>query len=348
MSFIKTVNIYRRKATESLFVKTINKSNETPNFIAKDQVKRVLIVRPNHRLGNQLLITPLLQEVIYQFPDARIDLFLKGGVGEIIFKNYAEVNKIIALPKKHFKEIFKYLSSWFYLKKQKYDLVINLIHNSSSGNIATKIANATTKFYGNSEVSEEMQKKTDYHHIAKKPVYDFWEALKTVGIAVENNKIPKINIKLDAAELAEGKKKLNEITNNSTKEIICIFTYATLDKCYSKEWWADFYSEFKKAFDKYTIIEILPVENVSQINFEVPSFYSKDIREIAAVIANTKLFIGADSGMMHLSSATNTTTVGLFSVTNLTIYQPYFENSFGIDTNVTSTSEIIEKLKLII
>jgi ADP-heptose:LPS heptosyltransferase len=347
MSFIRTINKYRKKATNKLFVKTLNKSNKTSNFIEKDKVKRILIVRPNHRLGNQLLLTPLLQEVINQFPGAKIDLFLKGGVGEIIFKNYTEINKIIALPKKHFKEIFKYLGSWLYLKKQQYDLVINLIHNSSSGNIATKITNAPTKFYGNSEVSEAMQKKLDYNHIAKKPVYDFWEALESTGLIIEKNKIPKINIKLDAIELAAGKKKLNEITNNSTKEVICVFTYATLDKCYSKEWWANFYSELKKVFTNYTIIEILPVENVSQINFEAPSYYSKDIREIAAVIANTKLFIGADSGMMHLSSATNTTTVGLFSVTNLAIYQPYFDNSFGIDTNTTSTSEIIEKLKLI-
>jgi ADP-heptose:LPS heptosyltransferase len=41
-------------------------------------------------------------------------------------------------------------------------------------------------------------------------------------------------------------------------------------------------------------------ENVSQIAFKSPTFYSKDIREIGAVIANTEIFIGADSGIMHL------------------------------------------------
>jgi hypothetical protein len=38
-------------------------------------------------------------------------------------------------------------------------------------------------------------------------------------------------------------------------------------------------------------------ENVSQIAFK-PTFYSKDIREIGAVIANTEIFIGADSGII--------------------------------------------------
>ena len=344
MSAIKFINKYRRIITKNLFVKTLN--NPIKNGFISDtkQIKKILIVRPNHRLGNQLLITPLLQEVIKQFPESKIDLFLKGNAGQIIFKNYSEVNKIIALPKKHFKEIFKYLGCWLYLKRQKYDLVINPMTNSSSGTIATNITNSKFKFSGIIGNSETIVKQDDYSHIAKKPVYNFWEELKTVGINLEKYEIPKIDIKLNSKELTEGKEKLSEIVN-TTKEIICIFTFATNEKCYSKEWWTEFYGKLKTEFKNYTIIEILPVENVSQIDFIAPSFYSKDIREIASVIANTKLFIGADSGMMHLSCATDTTTVGLFSVTNLNTYQPYSNNNFGISTKNTSTDEIIEKIK---
>jgi hypothetical protein len=55
-----------------------------------------------------------------------------------------------------------------------------------------------------------------------------------------------------------------------------------------------FYALLQRISD-YNIIEILPVENVSQIAFKSPVFYSKDIREIGAVIANTEIFIGADN-----------------------------------------------------
>ena len=37
----------------------------------KAEIKRILICRPNHRLGNLLLLTPLLQEVIETFLRAR-------------------------------------------------------------------------------------------------------------------------------------------------------------------------------------------------------------------------------------------------------------------------------------
>jgi heptosyltransferase-3 len=34
-------------------------------------VARILVIRPNHRLGNQLLLTPLLQEIEKLYPAAK-------------------------------------------------------------------------------------------------------------------------------------------------------------------------------------------------------------------------------------------------------------------------------------
>ena len=57
---------------------------------------------------------------------------------------------------------------------------------------------------------------------------------------------------------------------------------------------------------------MLSIENISMIQFRAPTFYSKDIRQIGSLIANTEVFIGADSGIMHLASSSQTPTVGLF------------------------------------
>jgi hypothetical protein len=68
-------------------------------------VQRVLLCRPNSRLGNQLMITPLVQEIIALFPGCRIDLFVRGSLSEIIFANYEPVDRIIELPRKPFDEM---------------------------------------------------------------------------------------------------------------------------------------------------------------------------------------------------------------------------------------------------
>jgi heptosyltransferase III len=95
-------------------------------------------------------------------------------------------------------------------------------------------------------------------------------------------------------------------------------------------------------------VEILPAENVSQINFKAPSFYSMDVREMGAVLNNMAVFIGADSGIVHLAEASKVPTVGLFSVTDKNIYTPYREKSIGINTNETSMESMIAIIKKIL
>ena len=51
---------------------------------------------------------------------------------------------------------------------------------------------------------------------------------------------------------------------------------------------------------------------------------------------------------MHLADAVGTPTIGLFSVTNKSIYSPYNSESVGIDTNVTSSDEYISILNKIL
>ena len=321
-------------------------SNYTIDPAQKITITKILISRPNHRLGNLLLITPLVQDVTTSFPDCKIDLFVKGGLAPIIFQNYDNIKNIIELPKKPFKDLIAYFKIWVKIKSEKYDIVINVDKNSSSGRLSAQFANAKYKFFGEEDQALRI-KYPDYDHIAKFPVYEFRSFLNKLGLPEKNEPIPPLDIKLTAAELEKGKTIVNALMPND-KETICIFTFATADKCYSTTWWEEFYMSLKLEFSNYNILEILPVENVSQINFKATSFYSKDVREIAAVVANTKLFIGADSGIMHLASAGLTPTIGLFSRPNIDIYKPYHNNSIAINTNVGTVKDWITAVKKVV
>ncbi|MFC4740669.1 glycosyltransferase family 9 protein [Flavobacterium ponti] len=348
MNLLSKINIYRRKVTKKLTNSIGNSGGSFSNIEFIDdfsKIKRVLIVRPNHRLGNTLLYTPVVLEVIEAFPQASIDLFVKGKVAKIVFKNYTSVNRFIVLPKKHFKKLHKYLYGWFSLITKRYDLVINVDVKSSSGKIATKISNSKYKFYG-SEFEKIIKFNAKQKHFAKLPVYKLRNYLYNSSDKIIENPIKELNLQLSKNEILSSKEKLNSIVSDTKKETIGIFTYATGNKCYSEDWWNEMYSKLLIEFKDYNIVEILPVENISQINFKAPTYYSKDIREIAAFISNTKLFIGADSGMMHLACATKTAVIGLFSKTPKEKYGPYGKNKFGINTNevsIDSTIEIIKK-----
>jgi len=332
------VNNLRRNLMRSL-TKGIGKTNEEQGItlVNKDEIKRILICRPNARLGNLLLITPFVQELEETFPNCKIDLFVKGFLAPVIFENYDSVDRIIKLPKKPFSNLLQYFKVWTSLKKYKYDIAINVDHGSSSGRLGVKFSNSKFKFFGDLPLSADLY-YDDYTHIAKYPIYHFRDYLTKLGFEKKENHIAPLDLKLTAVEIAEGKKIVNDLVKNY-KKTICIFTYATGSKCLSEAWWENFYASLNSEYENYNIIEILPIENVSQIGFKAPTFYSKDIREIGSVIANTDLFIGADSGIMHLSGAVHTPTVGLFSVSNLKKYEPYDNNSIGIDVNSFSEKE---------
>ena len=341
MTFIKKINEYRRVLTHGL-TKNIGNStvNQNIDLTTQVEIKRVLICRPNARLGNLLLITPLVEEVTSTFPGCKIDLFVKGFLAPIIFEKQENINYIIELPKKPFDNLIAYFKVWVKIKKQHYDIVINVDKGSSSGRLAAQFANSKYKFFGEGDADIPL-KYQDYTHMAKYPIYSFRSFLTQLGFPKNENPIPSLNLKLSPSEIAAGKKVLDAIVSKE-KKTLCIFTFATGDKCYSESWWEKFYERLKTEYPNYNILEVLPIENVSQIGFKTPSFYSKDIREIGSLIANTELFIGADSGMMHLASSAQTPTVGLFKFDNLIRYQPYNNNSIAIDTNNDAIEEWIK------
>ena len=87
------INNLRRKTTRffsKIFVRDkLSEDNFSQNIT---QVKKVLVSRPNHRLGNNLLLTPLITEISEIFPNAEIHIFSKGGLADVVFENYKEIS----------------------------------------------------------------------------------------------------------------------------------------------------------------------------------------------------------------------------------------------------------------
>jgi len=347
MRIPKSINRIRRKATQSL-TKNIGNSaqKEYSPLPPGATIKRILISRPNGRLGNLLLITPLLQEVTATFPDCAIDVFVKGGLAPILFKNYRNVNFVIQLPGKPFKDLFKYIGKWISIKKHRYDIAINVVKHSSSGRLSVQFANAKYKFFGD-DATDALINHADHGHMAKYAVYNFRHYISQLGFMETDRPVPLLDLKLSPEELANGKDVLHNLVKND-KKTICIFTYATGAKCFPPEWWEPLYNRMLAEYPEYNIIELLPKENVSQIGFKAPTFYSMDIREMGAVLSHTKVFLGADSGVMHLASASQTPTVGLFSGNNQKVYEPYNPGSVAINTNENGVVEIINTINSIL
>jgi len=214
MNVLKKVNGFRRAAMKQI-TKNIGLTilDEHIDLASRGEIRKVLICRPNHRLGNLLLITPLLQEVTETFPQVKIDLFVKGSIAPTLFESYDNISHIIQLPKKPLKAFLKYLRGWTTIALNKYDLVINVVNNSSSGKLSARFANSKYKFLG--EINDDIRTRyPDHEHIAKYPVYSFRYFISKIGFAKPEKPVPSISLKLSSAEFAEGKRALEYLMNN--------------------------------------------------------------------------------------------------------------------------------------
>ncbi len=314
-------------------------------FENSGEIERILVVRPNGRLGNQLMLTPLLQELERLFPEAKFDLYVKSRVAPILFQNYRNLGEIIILPNKPFKQFGLYVGTILRLFSLRYDLVINAAGSSSSGRLMTSVVKSKYKVFC-SDSQLLAQAVSDYHHLAKHPVYSLRHYMRQDLIS---SSVPTLSIQLSSEEVERGREIIESIVGLD-KPVIGIYTFATGAKCFSKEWWADLYAKLCDEFgEQYSIMEVLPIENVSQIDFKAPSYYSRDIREMLGVMDHFAAFVTADCGIMHLASATRVPVLSIFSTTSPEIYRPYNVGSRDLKAaELESNDEIITDLQSIL
>ncbi|MEH6682224.1 MAG: glycosyltransferase family 9 protein [Sediminicola sp.] len=336
MDLKKLINAIKGKTFGHLMGGFKNKIGKTIGN--NDAIKRILICRPDHRLGNLLLLSPLVQELESTFPKSEIDLLVNQSCAMQLYQNYDNVKQVIEFPQKPFKHPIQYIRTFVRLRSRKYDLAINAVNESSHGRIFTAISNAKFKLVGDRDTDKKEK------HIAKQVIYSLREFLPNIGLKA-NDAIPaSLDLRLANDELIHGGNLVYNIVQNA-QPTICLFTHVTGTECYTERWWLNLYERLQKAFPEVNIIEILPKENFSKIGFRTPALYSNDIRELAAMIANTDVFIGADSGVMHLASSSLTTTIGLFSVSDTERYKPYNEGSVAVKTNEVEIDELIGLVK---
>jgi len=96
-------------------------------------VRRIAVLRPNHRLGNTLLLTPLVRELEARFPDAEIELVAAGVAAGAVFRQFTQVTAVHAFPAASYRHPSQVLSLLLTLKRRSFDMAIDPIPQSRSG-----------------------------------------------------------------------------------------------------------------------------------------------------------------------------------------------------------------------
>ena len=309
-------------------------------------IDRILVCRTSHSLGNTLLLTPLLTELEQVYPGAEIDIVTQSPVARELYGKFFSLRKVFVLPSRFPPHMPAVLSVLKAMRKTSYDLVIDPDFSSKTGRLLLALAHGRYKlgFCGSEKsggVTHAVAIPEHVQHVAKLPVYLLRAALRRAG----ETDYPSPDIRLSRTERAAGSKALVRIMGGAhaaKRPVVGVFANATGAKRLEGPWWQAMLDHLETLMPGYAFLEFTPVFGASMLDLRYPTQYCSDLRKLAAVVSNLAAFVSVDSGLMHVAWASGTTTLGLFTGTDIEAWGPYGSNATVIEARALSPEAIAD------
>lgn len=306
-----------------------------PGQLPTHGIHRVLVLRPNHRLGNAILVSPLLDEIEATWPGAEIDLVSAGEAAKTLYSARFQIRRVTCLPRRIVRHPLAAFACLRELRATRYDLAIDPCVASNTGHFLLGACKARYKVGFTSSLAFDALREHDAglpDHLGKRGVH----ALRTALGDAKRASWPALDVRLTPNELQQGRHALERILGHATdahdrRPVLGVFANATGNKRLPEAWWGALATHLQAARPDVRIVEVLAEHGRSQLPGATASFYTRDLRKLAAVLANLHGFVSADCGVMHLAAAVDTPTLGLFVRGNRIKYAPYGDRNNGLD-----------------
>ena len=291
-------------------------------------IHRILVLRPNHRLGNILLLTPLLAELRRIFPGAEIDVLVAGNSTKELLHLFSSVHHMHALPQRLVRHPARTIAMVARLRRIRYDLAVDASPNSHSSHVALALMSSRYRISvperGDATWAPLMLSAPT--HFAKLPVFLLRSAL-ALEDGMDATSYPPLTVRLTPLEREMGRQILDGLLKSQDsvpfRTTLGVFANATGAKCYAGSWWLEFLAAITAALPSCAVIEFVPADGISRLENRFPTYYSTSVRRLSSVISNLTCFVSGDCGVMHLASASSVPTIGLFSASDPSRYGPY-------------------------
>ena len=285
----------------------------------------ILICRPNTRLGNTLLMTPLLEEIEATLPGAEVEILTACPVAREVFQEFPSVRHVHQLPFRGVRHPLRHLLTLLGVRRVRYDVLIDPCPRSWTARFLTRWLPARLKLgFSSAHKADGVDISIPFAgapaHMGDYPVYLLRRGLLELDEEASRAEAPKLSLRLTGSERQAGNEELRRLVRGSG-QVVAVAAHATGAKRFAVDWWRRMIAALQARVPAVRILEIRPPSGVAALP-ELPAYYSRRVREVAAVLEAADCFVCADSGLMHLGDATDAITVGLFKVTEPRLYVP--------------------------
>ncbi len=282
---------------------------------------KVLILRFG-ALGDIVHTTIIAQAIKKQYPDYEVHYCVETRYSDIL-KNNSDIDKIYCYNQMKRKDWFYTINFAFELRKERYNVVFNLTNALRNNLMALIIAPEKIIYH----------EKSQFNHV----VDDFFETAKRAF--PDLNKPENLHLEVDKDILI----KVNESLNSYPHPWLVVSPGGETDgnrqgRMWAKDSWIEFCKQFLKEFGGTVFIN--GSSNEKNYHEKILKFLNKTNTimltgkySLAQSMCLTKLadlFISGDTGPLHLASALNVKTIGLFGSTDPQNVAPYGKNGYCV------------------
>jgi heptosyltransferase-3 len=330
------VRRWARSAIGSWYVR-ITRPRRPSDYLPPQDISSVLICRINRRLGNTLFLTPAIHALHEMLPHASIDLVLGHPQAAELLRNLPGVRRTIVIPQKltEARGFFKALRA---MRATRYDLAIDPVPESTSGRIALSLARARNRL----GFTNQSQWAPLTHAVADAPeIAAAHEAERAVLLMSRIFRLTydpqslRLWLPIDPKETQRGHRLIADAVQgkrkSQQKHVFGYYSQAANFKVIDTAWWRRFWDAFLELEPGALPLEFLSLSRAEPVDTRFPALALPSLRDLAATMSATRMFISTDTGPMHLASSTSVPTVALFHASNPDLYRPLKPTDLAID-----------------
>jgi heptosyltransferase-3 len=287
-------------------------------------LKRILLVRANFRIGNAILTLPAIAAFRKNFPDAKID-YVGSRISRLLFLNQA-LDRHYETPRRFPQVLWQYFVLIRRLRARHYDLALDVSCSQSGlasfviGLSGARIrAGCAGKWDGlfNFRV-DKLRESNKYRKLT--------ELLKALRL----NQIDEVGrLEFSAAELSDGHAALASAAGKVSGPIVGVFIGGR--KLRGKRWPLENFVEVvvgltQKGFRVVTFLGPEEADIAAEIKLALGPgailVAEPSLRKFAVMVSQLDLFICCDSGPMHLACAVGVRVLAIFRERDLVRWAP--------------------------
>ncbi len=286
-------------------------------------VRRVLLVRPNFRIGNTLLTTPLVPALHERFPGARLEILTADTTESLL--EHLPIDAVHVVSRLFVLLPWRFVGLFRRLRRAQFDVAVDGGMGSFSGGLYSYLTGARQRVGVSGAADRFLTVRLD--EIRADHAYDYAPAFaRELGVSCADHPIYAVAPQ-EEARATEILAAAGCVRDGEILPFAALFVGGHLEKRWPPGHWLELVARLECSGARFVIL-LGPEERAlgrrleAQVDRRARVIPPGPLRTLAALLGRSSLVLTTDSGPMHLSVALGRPTIGLFETPRSLRYRP--------------------------